>query len=146
MINRLTQQIKREEGEVKENGKHVVYDDHLGYKTLGYGRLVDRRRGGGITDEEADYLLANDIRTVKEALQVRLPWFGKLSEARQAALINMAFQLGVNGLMGFKKSLAHMKDGNYCWAAVEFLNSKWAKQTPERAKRVTDQIKTGDWQ
>lgn len=146
MIEQLTQQLKREEGEVKENGRHVAYEDHLGYLTIGIGRLIDRRKGGGISDDEAEMLLANDIHTVQFALQSRIPWMGTLGSARKAALINMAFQLGVGGLMQFKKSLAHMEAGNYAWAATEFLNSRWAKQTPERAKRVTRQIETGDWQ
>jgi len=146
MIEQLTAQLKREEGEVKKHGRHVAYEDHLGYLTIGIGRLIDRRRGGGLSDEEAEHLLSNDIETVQFALQTRLPWFGTLSSARKAALINMAFQLGVSGLMTFKKSLTHMEAGNYAWAAKEFLNSRWAKQTPARAKRVTRQIETGDWQ
>lgn len=146
MIGRLTEQLKRDEGQVKEAGRHVAYQDHLGFWTIGYGRLIDRLRNGGISDDEADYLLANDIRTVKDSLQIRLLWFGRLNEARQAAMINMAFQLGVNGLMGFKRSLAHMVAEDYEKAADEFLNSKWATQTPERALRVTQQIRTGIWQ
>lgn len=146
MIYQLTKQLHRDEGEVKDGGKHVVYEDHLGYATLGYGRLVDHRRGGGITDEEADYLLANDIQNRKEQLSYRLPWFGKLNEARQGALINMAFQLGVNGLLAFKQTLALLQAGKYQEAARECLRSNWANQTPQRAQRVAKQIETGKWQ
>lgn len=144
-MKKLTAQLKRDEGEVKENGRHVVYFDHLGYATIGYGRLVDRKRGGGISDEEAEQLLANDIETVRRALSIWLEWFGKLNEARQAALLNMAFQLGINGLLNFKKSLHLMALEMYADAADEFLRSRWAEQTPSRAKRVTEQIRTGRW-
>lgn len=146
MIERLTEQLKRDEGAVIKNGRHVAYKDHLGYLTIGIGRLIDERRGGGISNTEAEYLLANDINRVYNQLEARLSCFSVLSGARQGALINMAFQLGVNGLMNFKKSLAHMEAGNYTWAAHEFLRSRWAEQTPQRARRIAKQIKTGDWQ
>lgn len=145
MIRELTAQLKRDEGEVKNNGRHVAYQDHLGYWTLGIGRLIDGRRGGGLTDHEAEYLLSNDIHARQRQLSGKLPWFSGLDQARRGALINMAFQLGVGGLLNFKKSLALMADGRYDLAADEFLRSNWAKQTPERARRVTDQIRRGEW-
>lgn len=145
MIDELTAQLKRDEGEVIENGRHVAYHDHLGYLTLGIGRLIDARRGGGITEHEADYLLSNDIHARQRQLSDKLPWFSGLDQARRGALINMAFQLGVSGLLNFKKSLAHMERGNYRLAADEFLRSNWAKQTPIRANRVAEQIRSGKW-
>lgn len=145
MINEVITQLKRDEGEKKAAGRHVAYQDHLGYWTLGIGRLIDARRGGGLTDHEAEYLLSNDVHRCARQLSDKLPWFSGLDQARRGALINMAFQLGVNGLLGFKKSLGLMASGYYKAAADEFLISNWAKQTPARAKRVTDQIRSGEW-
>lgn len=145
MINEVITQLKRDEGEKKAAGRHVVYPDSLGYWTIGIGRLVDARRGGGLSDHEAEYLLSNDVHRCARQLSDKLPWFSGLDQARRGALINMAFQLGVNGLLGFKKSLSLMASGYYKAAADEFLRSSWAKQTPARARRVTEQIRTGEW-
>ncbi len=145
MITSLVEQLKRDEGEKKKSGRHVAYQDHLGYLTLGYGRLIDERRGGGLSDAEAEYLLDNDIGACKQALQVRLPWFVSLSETRQAALINMAFQLGVNGLLQFKKTLSLIEKKEYHKASKEMMDSLWARQTPSRAMRVSRQLRTGEW-
>lgn len=138
--------LKIDEGEVKVNGKHVVYKDHLGYDTLGYGRLVDRRKGGGLSDKEANYLLNNDVNERIESMQSRFPHFSRLNEPRQAALINMSFQLGVAGVLGFKKMVAAIGEGKFNKAADEALDSLWAKQTPNRAKRISNQIRTGLYQ
>jgi lysozyme len=141
MRARLTAQLRRDEGE-----KLHVYKDHLGYWTLGVGRLVDKRRGGGISAEESAYLLNNDINRIDADLRSRLAWFANLDEVRQEALINMAFQLGVEGLLKFRNTLAAIRDERYEHAAELARQSLWAKQTPERAKRVCLQISTGVWQ
>lgn len=141
MNARLIAQLRRDEGEVLH-----AYEDHLGYLTIGVGRLIDKRKGGGITAEEAAYLLNNDIQKVDQALRAALPWFSALDEARQAALVNMGFQLGIAGLLEFKRTLACIRDGRYHEAETHAAQSKWAQQTPERARRVARQIATGEWQ
>jgi lysozyme len=140
MKDKLTRQLRRDEGEVLH-----AYQDHLGYWTLGVGRLIDIRKGGGITSEEAAYLLSNDIDRKQAELVKQLTWTTTLDEARFGVLMNMAFQMGVKGLMGFKNTLAMIKDGEYEAAADGMLNSLWAKQTPERAKRLSEQMRTGIW-
>jgi lysozyme len=140
MKEKLIKQLRRDEGEVLH-----AYKDNLGYWTIGIGRLIDKRKGGGITKEEAAYLLNNDIDRKEKELLARLPWAANLDEARFAALLNMAFQMGVDGLLGFKNTLAMIREGDYEAAATGMLNSLWAKQTPERAKRVAEQMRTGEW-
>lgn len=138
----LVRQLKADEGV-----KPCVYDDHLGYKTIGVGRLVDSRKpGAGLRPIEIDFLLQNDIDDRIEQLTKRLPWFENLDEVRQGALLNMAFQLGVDGLLGFKNTLKLVEDGRYSEAADNMLLSKWAQQTPARAKRMAEQMRTGQWQ
>jgi lysozyme len=141
----IVDQLRRDEGEVKQNGRHVAYQDHLGFWTLGIGRLIDGRRGGGLTDQEADYLLMNDINTRIAELDRRLPYFNGLDEARKGVLINMSFQLGINGLLNFRNTLRHLELGNYDAASREMLNSNWARQTPNRANRLSRQMRTGEW-
>lgn len=123
-----------------------AYKDHLGYLTIGVGRLIDKRRGGGLSVEECHYLLGNDIDRVDADLRSRLSWFGSLTPARQGALINMAFQMGVDGLLGFHRTLEALRDGHYAHAAACAMQSKWAQQTPDRARRVTRQLETGEWE
>ena len=140
-MDKLQKQLMRDEGFVSH-----AYTDSLGYLTLGIGRLVDSRRGGGISEDEAMYLLNNDIANRVESLRLSIPWIYDLDEARAGVLINMAFQLGVHGLLGFKKTLACVEAGDYIEAAAESLNSRWARQTPARAARLAKQMITGEWQ
>lgn len=137
----ITKQLRIDEGEVLH-----AYKDHLGYLTIGVGRLIDKRKGGGITEDESAYLLRNDIMTRMVALDKRLPWIKKLDDARQGVLLNMAFQLGVAGLLNFRNTLAKIEAGDYDGAAANMLKSKWASQTPNRAKRMAEQMRTGQWQ
>jgi lysozyme len=136
----LKEQLKRDEGVVNH-----AYQDSLGFTTIGVGRLIDARRGGGLSDSEIGYLLSNDIEEKTAQVLAALPWASKLSEPRFAVLVNMAFQLGIGGLLKFKRALGSIEDGQYKEASMEMLDSLWAQQTPERAKRLSKQMETGEW-
>ena len=141
MIADITRQLKSDEG-----FRRTVYQDSLGYWTIGVGRLVDPSRpDSGLRDSEIEFMLRNDIEDRITALGKVLPWFLDLDEVRQGVLVNMAFQLGIKGLMGFSTTLQMVAQGRYEDAAVQMLKSKWAAQTPERAKRLAQQMKTGKW-
>lgn len=132
---------------IREEGKRrSAYQDTLGYWTIGVGRLIDERKGGGLSDAEIDLLLTNDIAAKTAELEAALPWFGRLSEQRQAVLIQMAFQMGTAGLLKFTETVGAIRDERWAHAAACMQDSLWAKQTPERAKRLARQIETGDWQ
>lgn len=140
--DRLAVQLRRDESEVLH-----AYQDHLGYWTIGIGRLIDKRKGGGISAEESAYLFGNDLNERLSAVRRQLPWFDRLDEARQGVLINMSFQMGVDGLLGFRNTLAMIERGDYAAAADGMLNSLWAReQTPARARRLSEQMRTGVWQ
>lgn len=141
LTENLTKQLRRDEGEVLH-----AYQDSLGYWTIGVGRLIDGKKGGGITTDESALLLSNDITKRMAMVRNAIPWIGQLDEARQGVLLNMAFQMGIGGLMGFTNTLAKIKAGSYIAAADGMLQSRWAGQTPERAKRLAMQIRTGEWQ
>jgi lysozyme len=131
-----------------EDKRKFVYKDSKGYYTIAIGRLVDDRfPGSGLREDEIEYLLNNDIDDRIEQLTRKLPWFQDLDDVRKGVLINMAFQLGVEGLLGFSRTLEQVRLGNYWRAAMYMLASKWAiYDTPKRAKRMSKQMETGVWQ
>ena len=141
MIQDIAKQLKSDEG-----FRRTVYQDHLGYWTIGVGRLVDPSKpGSGLRDDEIEHMLRNDIEDRIMALGSAFPWFVELDEARQGVLVNMAFQLGMTGLRGFVTTLDLIAKRRYAEAAAQMLKSKWATQTPARAARLAEQMKTGKW-
>jgi lysozyme len=138
----LARQLRGDEDE-----RACVYQDHLGYWTIGVGRLVDKRKpGAGLRPHEIEFLLNNDIDDRIDALTRRLPWFQDLDDARRGVLLNMSFQLGVEGLLKFERTLGLIEAGQYDLAAHTMLQSLWAKQTPARAERMAEQMRSGQWQ
>lgn len=135
MIDDLINDLKHDEGL-----KLSAYQDHLGFWTIGYGRLIDGRRGGGISKEEAEYFLKNDVDDVVSALRVKLDFWIELPNNVKRALCNMAFQLGINGLLGFKNSLKFIEKRDWKNAGINLRKSKWYTQTPVRAERVIKMI------
>ena len=99
--------------------------------------------GKGITEEEAMYLLDNDIKDFQESLSKELPWFDSLDECRKNILTNMAFNLGVSGLLKFKNTLAAVENKNWGEAASQMLESRWADQVGSRATELSELMKTG---
>lgn len=155
----ITGMIRYDEGE-----KLIVYKDTEGYWTIGVGhlltkdpsketafreldKLVGKNHYGYINKKESETILENDInRTIKDISKTKLSaTYTIIDGVRRTALVNMCFQLGVSGVLQFKKMIAHLNNNEYELAADEALNSKWARQTPNRAKRVTDVIRYGDY-
>ena len=136
----LREQLIRDEGMVLH-----AYEDSRGYMTIGVGRLIDARLGGGITRTEAYYLLDSDIARASAAVLARLPWTAELDEVRRAALINLSFNMGIGGLLTFRKMLAAMQAQQWAVAAIELLNSDYHAQVGGRAERLADQVATGEW-
>jgi lysozyme len=106
--------------------------------TIGIGRCLDTR---GITLDEARYLLQNDIDECLADLEP-LPWFQHLSDIRQRVICAMRFNLGMAGLMAFKRMLVHLEAGRYTSAARELLNSEAARQTRGRYDRLATMMIT----
>jgi|SRR5581483_8811785 len=134
----LIDQLIRDEGV-----RLKPYRDQVGKLTIGVGRNLD---DVGISELEAEWLLHNDISRAEDALLQALPWAKDLDEVRRSALINMAFNMGIGGLLGFKNTLAAIQEGRYNDAADGMFESKWATQVGPRAHRLALQIKTGEWQ
>lgn len=156
-IRELETMLIRHEGE-----KLQVYICPAGYATIGVGRNLqtkgllkeesDRLKTGtydknatiaqlevrGISKEESRYLLDNDIEYFAAELDKALSFFRTLPETAKIVLINMAFNLGLAGLLKFKDTLKLIESGNYKQASVEMLNSAWAKQVGKRANELSD--------
>ena len=131
----LKEQLIRHEGL-----RLTVYDCPAGYKTIGVGRNIEQK---GITESEALYLLDNDIGYFTEQLEENLIGFQELSEDKKAVLVNMAFNLGVNGLLKFKNMLAAVTEERWEDASSEMLNSRWADQVGNRAIELSEIMANG---
>ena len=126
-LDRVIESLKQEEG-----FDGMPYKDTLGIPTIGYGTKLP------LTEEEAELLLKH--RLDKKILEIseKEPFFLDLPQKAQEVIANMAYQLGVEGVLKFKKMWAALKKGDYQKAADEMLDSKWATQTPNRAKRLAE--------
>lgn len=131
MIEKLLADLQRDEG-----WRDKPYRDSLGFLTIGYGFLIDERKPVSLPKPVGmfwlEYLAEQRWFEVIDAI----PWIVDQPDDVQRAIGNMAYQLGIGGLLEFVKMLEALKNGERERAAVEALDSTWAKQTPRRAKRV----------
>ena len=130
----LLEQLQRHEGL-----RLKPYRDSVGKLTIGYGRnLADR----GISQEEAEFMLDNDIDLVVAELE-RMPLFLSLDPVRQVVLANMAFNMGVPTLLEFRRMLGALARREWDRAADEMLDSRWARQVGRRAVELARLMRTG---
>ena len=140
-MDKLIKMLKRHEG-----AETHVYLCSENRHTIGVGRNVDPRGGLGISEDEIDYLLSNDVlRCIKELTRA-LPWFNRLDDVRRDALIDLCFNLGLTRLLRFKKALAAMEASEWLTAKIELLDSRWAKQVGNRSAEIAEMIRTGEYQ
>lgn len=134
-LDLLEQELTRDEGK-----KAKPYKCTAGKTTIGIGRNLD---DVGLSDEEIRFLFKNDIARVCADLDREIPWWRQLSESRQRVLANMCFNLGINGLLGFKNTLAKVHAGDWAGAAAGMRSSLWAKQVSARAERLATMMEEG---
>lgn len=137
-MSKLSEQLR-----IHEGVRSHVYLCTAGYETIGVGRNI-AESGIGLSDDEIDYLLENDIKRCKQEL-VSLSWFPDLDPVRQDAIVNLCFNLGLTRLIGFQNAIGAMAVGDYEKAADEFLDSRWAKQVGQRSLDVAHMIRTGEY-
>lgn len=141
----LEKTLRHDEGLKKQNGLHIPYQDDKGYWTLGIGHLIDSRKGGGISDEVAQFMLECDIRD-KRADARSLPWFSGLNQPRQDVIVMMIFNLGLEGVKGFRGMIRCIQSGDWSGAKQEMLDSKWHNNdVHERAERLADIMESGEY-
>ena len=130
----LLESIKHHEGFVEH-----VYDDSLGIPTIGYGFAI---KDLILQEDLCDEILLRKLRILGRSVMGKFQFFDSLPSDCKDVLMEMCYQLGVTGVSKFKKALRAMEDGDWEKAADEMLDSKWAKQTPNRAKEMSDIIRS----
>ncbi len=134
MIDLVTVDLKRDEGL-----RLKPYKCSAGKTSIGYGRNLD---DVGVSKFEAECMLERDIHVAMTGLDLGLSWWRDLPPPHQRGLVNMAFNLGLTRLMGFRKMLAALEAGDGERAATEALASKWARQVGQRAERIAALYRT----
>lgn len=140
----VRQQIAQFEGK-----RYVAYPDPLtGGEpwTIGVGHCGPEVTRETIwDDDQVEAAFSADLERVTQECKDSFPFFERLNEPRQAVLLGMCFQMGLRGLQGFPKMLARIEEERWSDAANEMRTSLWAKQTPNRARRLAAQLETGEW-
>jgi lysozyme len=139
VTEQLLDMLKRHEG-VESH----VYRCSAGYETIGVGRNISKS-GLGLSDDEVDYLLENDIVRVIKELSSEYPWFRGLDDVRKDAMIDISFNLGATRLRGFRRALAAMDAADYKTASLEFLDSKWSRDVKGRSTELAYMIEMGEY-
>ena len=137
-MNDVTLAMVREQIRQDEGLRFEPYRCPAGKLTIGIGRNLEDR---GISEDEAMMLFNNDINKVLADLAKYLPWHNKLPDAAQGVLLNMVFNLGIGGLLKFTKTLKAFEREDWETAAAEMLDSLWARQVPDRARRLARIVK-----
>lgn len=156
---RLVSQLKRHEGTKRDaDGLHIAYRCSAGAWTIGYGHNLDANPVPGIginsrlNDDQAMRLLTADLKKFAAELGTAMLWVRGLNGPRYAVLLNMAFNMGVKGLLSFRNTLRYIEFGDYHKAAANMMLSKWAFQVGDgpggrwdRAEELAKQMETGEW-
>lgn len=136
MRNRRTEMVAKHEG-----FSPTTYRCTAGKLSIGYGFNLE----AGITEEESRLLLEYRLGMIDDHLAYTLPFYSRLSRARQAVLCDMTYNLGITGLLKFEKMLKALEDENYHRAAIEMLDSKWARQVKGRARELASIMREGTY-
>ena len=129
----LIESIKKNEGYVK-----VVYKDSLGIDTIGYGFAIKDLE---LDEDICDEILLKKLKDLDKKVNKKFGWFVYMPPNIKDVVMEMCYQLGVTGFSKFRKTIAFLQDKKWQEASVEMLDSLWAKQTPNRAKSLSDIVK-----
>jgi lysozyme len=144
-MQKLIEMLKRHEGEVVTNGRHLIYKCPAGHWTIGIGRNVDVNGGLGLSDEEVNFLLEKDIERVIKELSTEYAWFSDLDDVRKDAMIDISFSLGQTKLRKFVLALEAMAIADHQTASKEFLDSDWSRTVKGRSVELAAMIETGEY-
>ena len=132
-MNELLNRIKEHEG-----FRSRVYKCTEGYDTIGYGFAIkDLYLSGGVSE----LILKEKVTNLRLRMGKKISWFDEAPREVREVLLEMAYQMGVSGVSKFKNALKHMRNGEWNKAADEMLLSRWYKQTPKRAKELSEIIR-----
>ena len=128
---------------VKDIKKHEVFEPKVykcteGYYTIGYGFAIKDL----VLDEDiADLILMKKLHKLLQRILIAFPWFKDVDDTAKGVIVNMCYQLGLSGFSKFKKTIYLLETEQYEDASVEMLDSLWAKQTPNRAKELSETLR-----
>ena len=128
---------------IEEGFRAHCYKCPAGKHTIGFGRNIDEAGGLGITEDEALDLLENDVYRSVAGARRTWHWFDTMNASRQSVLVQLVFQMGLTKVRTFRKMIAALDSDNpdYDLAAAELLDSKFARQVPQRAERLARQLR-----
>ena len=129
----LLDNIKESEG-----FRSTVYKCTAGHDTIGYGFAIKDLH---LTKDDCDIILERKIAELKIRVNNKFPFLADLPEEVQDVVIECCYQLGVSGFSNFKKTIEYLMQKDFENAGIEMLDSRWAKQTPNRAKKLSDIVK-----
>lgn len=136
----LKEDLKRDEGLLLK-----TYIDTVGVRTIGYGHTNNVGKRQVITQEQAEALLDADIAIAIADAKIACKCFDKLDGPRKTVIANMSFNLGLERLSLFQRTLAAVCAGKYQDAALHMMQSRWATQVKQRAVRLAKRMSTGEW-
>ncbi len=122
-----------------EGHRSKIYEDTRGNRTIGIGLNLEN----GISIDLSRVILKFQVTEIREQLKYKIPAFNSLSATRQDVLISVAFNLGISGLMKFKKMLAAIEEGNFKRASMELLDSSAARELHNRYNELAEMLKHG---
>tara|TARA_R110002020_G_scaffold2212_1_gene10322 strand:- start:193 stop:618 length:426 start_codon:yes stop_codon:yes gene_type:complete len=128
----IVDDIKKHEG-----FEPKVYECTEGYETIGYGFAI---KDLVIDKDVADLILMKKLHTLLQRILIAFPWFKDIDDRAKSVVVNMCYQLGIRGFSKFKKTIYYLETEQYEEASTECLDSLWAKQTPSRAKDISEQL------
>ena len=129
----LIESIKKHEGYVG-----VVYKDSLGIDTIGYGFAIKDLE---LDADICDIILERKLKDLEHRIKLKFDWYKYMPQEIKDIVIEMCYQLGVTGFSKFKKTIAYLQNKEWKNASIEMLDSRWAKQTPNRAKEMSNRVK-----
>ena len=137
MVDKLSDEL-REAVKLSEGYRARVYKDTLGIDTIGYGFAIKDLE---LDKDICDMILDKKLNKLIKDVDNKFSFMDDIAVEAQDVVYEMCYQLGINGFSKFKKTIAYLRDEDYKMAAIEMLDSRWAKQTPNRAKRLSNIIK-----
>lgn len=129
--------------EVDEGRVPYAYQDSEGYWTIGVGFLIDKRLGGGLRDDEINYILNNRVGEALATAQRLVKNFDSLTDNRKVVILSLAYNLGYTKLAKFVNTLKAINEGRWEDAANGLYNSLWYVQVKDRGKRLVEMMRKG---
>ena len=129
----LIESVKKNEGY-----RSMVYKDSLGIDTIGYGFAIKDLE---LEEDICEEILVRKLKDLQSSIKKKFHWFEDMPPQIKDVVMEMCYQLGVGGFSKFRKTISYLENKQFKHASAEMLDSLWAKQTPNRAKALSNIVK-----